>query len=350
MSVAQKPSMGVADPLERLRGTRETAPAGEVRVRVGPDAFAEAARALREAGARFATLFVAERPERLLDGRVRAARRARAAAYAGDARIGGPRARIRARACAARRANSNRREPVAGFDRHRGASSRRREPVAGVDRRLVARGALGRAGARRAARRALGRRGLRTAADRARRRQARTARAGPRRVRDPLRAGALGDLRGDPVSDRDRRRGRARAADAAVLQAPRDGGALRRARAGRRGGRRRTRRRDRELRVCERVLAGGRARARRGGAEARGVLARGPLRARADGLPPGRDRQGGRDHRSVCRAGALSDPQGADHAPARPLDWQPLRARDDRAGRCAGGRRDRSRRAAGRAR
>ncbi len=68
MRVVQKPAGGLADPLARLAGTRETAPAGEVRVRVAPDAFAEAARSLHEAGARFATLFVAERPERLLTG------------------------------------------------------------------------------------------------------------------------------------------------------------------------------------------------------------------------------------------------------------------------------------------
>jgi formate hydrogenlyase subunit 5 len=64
----QKPTVGFADPLERLGGTRETAPAGELRVRVAPDTFAEAARALQEMGARFATLFVAERSERVLTG------------------------------------------------------------------------------------------------------------------------------------------------------------------------------------------------------------------------------------------------------------------------------------------
>ena len=144
-----------------------------------------------------------------------------------------------------------------------------------------------------------------------------------------------GDLRGDPVSDRDRRRGRPAHPDPPVLQAPR---AWKRAssactpdrgRACRRAGRRdrepsptraRSRRPSSARSACSR-----RARAERW----RAVY----CRARADRVPSRRDRQGGRDDRAVRRPGALSDPQGAGHAAARAADRQPLRTRRDRARR-----------------
>ena len=50
---------------------------------------------------------------------------------------------------------------------------------------------------------------------------------------------------------------------------------------------------------------------------ARAALAGRPRRARADRVPPRRDRQAGRDDRALRRSGALRDPQGAGHAPAR---------------------------------
>ncbi|HUB73199.1 MAG TPA: NADH-quinone oxidoreductase subunit C [Solirubrobacteraceae bacterium] len=51
---------------EQLGASREPAPAGEVRLRVAPDAFAQVARALQQAGARFVSMFVAHTPERSL--------------------------------------------------------------------------------------------------------------------------------------------------------------------------------------------------------------------------------------------------------------------------------------------
>ncbi|MGH2863773.1 MAG: NADH-quinone oxidoreductase subunit C [Solirubrobacteraceae bacterium] len=66
MSVAQQSARSGGYPPERLGAIREPSPAGEVRLRVDPAAFAPAARGLREAGARFATMFLAESPERSL--------------------------------------------------------------------------------------------------------------------------------------------------------------------------------------------------------------------------------------------------------------------------------------------
>lgn len=51
---------------EHLGAISEPAPAGEVRLRVEPPTFASAARMLREAGARFATICLADTPERSL--------------------------------------------------------------------------------------------------------------------------------------------------------------------------------------------------------------------------------------------------------------------------------------------
>ncbi|MGH2850472.1 MAG: NADH-quinone oxidoreductase subunit D [Solirubrobacteraceae bacterium] len=51
-----------------LEALREPAPATEVRLRVGPDDFDIAARALRDAGARFVTAFLADTPEPALVG------------------------------------------------------------------------------------------------------------------------------------------------------------------------------------------------------------------------------------------------------------------------------------------
>ena len=51
---------------ERLEASVEPAPAGEVRLRVASRAFADAARALHESGARFVSMFAAGAPERSL--------------------------------------------------------------------------------------------------------------------------------------------------------------------------------------------------------------------------------------------------------------------------------------------
>lgn len=48
----------------KLRGAREPAPPGELRIAVAPGGFSTAVRLLHEAGARFVTLMLAERPER----------------------------------------------------------------------------------------------------------------------------------------------------------------------------------------------------------------------------------------------------------------------------------------------
>jgi formate hydrogenlyase subunit 5 len=53
---------------QRLAAALEPSPAGEVRLRVSPDRFEAAVRELRDAGARFVTIFVAARPERALTG------------------------------------------------------------------------------------------------------------------------------------------------------------------------------------------------------------------------------------------------------------------------------------------
>ena len=121
--------------------------------------------------------------------------------------------------------------------------------------------------------------------------------------------------------------------DPPVLQAPRDRGALR-------GPRRRTT----AVHVAERVagiasvayalrvLARGRARARRRAAAARAALAGRLRRARADGVPSRRDRQGGRDDRPVrsVRRAFRSSRSRCMRLRAR-ADRQPLRPRRGRA-------------------
>ena len=196
-----------------------------------------------------------------------------------------------------------------------------------VDRAMVAGRAVDRAGAGRPHGVRLGRTTSSVPDAPGRRRRSITACAGPRRVLAPVRAGALRGVRGDPVPDRDRRRGRPAHPDAAVLQAPRHGAALRGLEP------------ERAVHVAERVagiasvayaLAFSQAVERALGVAAAGAgraLARGARRARADGLPPRRDRQAGRDDRPVRRPGPLSDPQGAGHAAARAADRQPLRPR-----------------------
>jgi formate hydrogenlyase subunit 5 len=54
----------MSTPLETFPGAQEPAPEGEIRVHVRPDALAAAAHALRDEGARFVTIHVADRPER----------------------------------------------------------------------------------------------------------------------------------------------------------------------------------------------------------------------------------------------------------------------------------------------
>ncbi len=66
MSVAEQPPQAPGYPPERLGATREPAPAGEVRLTLRPAAFSGAARLMQEAGARFATMFLAGTPERSL--------------------------------------------------------------------------------------------------------------------------------------------------------------------------------------------------------------------------------------------------------------------------------------------
>jgi formate hydrogenlyase subunit 5 len=63
MSVTQRPVQAPGYPPEQLGATREPAPVGEVRLAVKAAAFAGAVRAMQEAGARFATMFLADRPE-----------------------------------------------------------------------------------------------------------------------------------------------------------------------------------------------------------------------------------------------------------------------------------------------
>lgn len=53
---------------EQLGAARESAPEGEVRLRIEPTDFASAARTMRDAGARLATLFLAQTPEPSLIG------------------------------------------------------------------------------------------------------------------------------------------------------------------------------------------------------------------------------------------------------------------------------------------
>ena len=127
---------------------------------------------LRDAGARFVTLFLADSPEPALIGGVRAARRpGRPPGTDQGAEPARPTARWPAFWPAARWAEQELVERTA---------SARSDLVSDP-------------------------RADRPDADRLRAPPAWT-----RRVRDPLRPGPLGDLRGDPVSDRDRRRGRAR--------------------------------------------------------------------------------------------------------------------------------------------
>jgi len=66
MSFAQQSLKAPGYPPEQLGATREPGPAGEVRLAVKAAAFAAGARVMQEAGARFATMFLADRPERSL--------------------------------------------------------------------------------------------------------------------------------------------------------------------------------------------------------------------------------------------------------------------------------------------
>jgi formate hydrogenlyase subunit 5 len=63
MSVAPQPLRAPGYPPEQLGATREPAPADEVRLVVKPAAFTAAARLMQEAGARFATMLLVDRPE-----------------------------------------------------------------------------------------------------------------------------------------------------------------------------------------------------------------------------------------------------------------------------------------------
>ncbi len=63
MSVTQQTGQSAGYPPERLGAIREPAPEGEVRLRVAPSAFASVARAMQEAGARFASMFLTDTPE-----------------------------------------------------------------------------------------------------------------------------------------------------------------------------------------------------------------------------------------------------------------------------------------------
>jgi Ni,Fe-hydrogenase III large subunit len=67
-SVIHNPTMLRGSLPEHLGAPREPAPAGELRLRVAPTAFEPAVRMLREAGARFVTIFLADTPEPALVG------------------------------------------------------------------------------------------------------------------------------------------------------------------------------------------------------------------------------------------------------------------------------------------
>ena len=148
-------------------------------------AFARASQMLHRAGARFVTLLLAETPSRHSMG---------VFAMRGDLVVA-----ARADAGAAR------------------------PPTYTALGAVVAGGAVGRAGARRPRRRSPGRLSRSARPDRARRGQLDRRLAGLDVFSLPYRPGALRGLRGDPVPDRDRRRGRAAVADPPVLQAPRTG-------------------------------------------------------------------------------------------------------------------------------
>jgi formate hydrogenlyase subunit 5 len=68
MSVAPHTKPAASYPPEQLGAARESAPEGEVRLRVEPAEFVPAARMMRDAGARLATLFLAQTPEPSLTG------------------------------------------------------------------------------------------------------------------------------------------------------------------------------------------------------------------------------------------------------------------------------------------
>jgi Ni,Fe-hydrogenase III large subunit len=68
VSVAPNAKPAASYPPEQLGAARESAPEGEVRLRVEPAEFVRGARMMRDAGARFATLFLAQTPERSLIG------------------------------------------------------------------------------------------------------------------------------------------------------------------------------------------------------------------------------------------------------------------------------------------
>ena len=67
-SIAPTPSELPDDLPAQLGAAREPGPPGEIRLRVDALAFARAARMLRDAGARFVTMFLAETPEPALVG------------------------------------------------------------------------------------------------------------------------------------------------------------------------------------------------------------------------------------------------------------------------------------------
>jgi formate hydrogenlyase subunit 5 len=68
VSVAPHGKTAASYPPEQLGATREAAPEGEVRLRVQAAEFVPAARMMHDAGARLATLFLAQAPERSLTG------------------------------------------------------------------------------------------------------------------------------------------------------------------------------------------------------------------------------------------------------------------------------------------
>jgi formate hydrogenlyase subunit 5 len=63
VSVTRQPPEAPGYPPERLGATREPAPAGEVRLAIEAAALAPCARAMRQAGARFATMLLADSPQ-----------------------------------------------------------------------------------------------------------------------------------------------------------------------------------------------------------------------------------------------------------------------------------------------
>jgi len=67
-SVIHRPTMLRGSLPEHLGAPRESAPVGELRLRVAPTAFEPAVRMLREAGARFVTIFLADTPDPALVG------------------------------------------------------------------------------------------------------------------------------------------------------------------------------------------------------------------------------------------------------------------------------------------